>query len=84
MIKMKWVTLIPVFALGVLIAVSGCVNQEKIACLPEDREADACTTEYDPVCGYTSALTFKTYSNACMACVDQSVQYYTEGKCAIN
>ena len=43
---------------------------------------EACTMQYDPVCGETMDGRSKTYSNACSACSDRLVIGYAEGACA--
>jgi hypothetical protein len=73
-----------VMVLAVVTASSGCISSsERIECLPYSRTVENCATDYEPVCGH-SGFMFKTYPNACMACVDQNVEYYTDGKCLVN
>lgn len=62
--------------------------QKRTFCTPEQRNAEACTLEYKPVCGWYSeevqCVTYpcaETYSNQCMACSDEKVEYWTEGEC---
>lgn len=63
--------------------------QQKNYCTEESRNADACITLYQPVCGYfdpakITCIKFpcaETYSNSCVACVDANVEYWVEGKC---
>jgi len=60
-----------------------------IQCMPEQRAAEACTEEYAPVCGWSDPGKIQcmkypcaqTYSNACSACKDENVAYYTFGEC---
>lgn len=63
-------------------------KQKKFYCSAESREAEVCTRDYTPVCGWNDD-TIKcikypcasTYSNACGACQKPEVAYYTKGKC---
>jgi hypothetical protein len=64
------------------------VEKEKHYCSPESRNAEVCTMEYRPVCGWfnQSIKCFRypcaaTYSNPCFACADKKVDYWTEGEC---
>jgi putative hemolysin len=72
----------------------GC---KKIEIIPEEKlkavdciqpRSQACTKEYMPVCGWfnQSIQCIKypcagEYGNKCMACADEKVAYWTEGKC---
>jgi len=47
----------------------------------EDPRPQVCTLQYQPVCGFSSADEFKTYSNACSACSDQIVTGHRPGAC---
>ena len=42
---------------------------------------EACTMQYDPVCGEMTDGRSKTYSNACVACSDRLVTGYLKGAC---
>ena len=43
---------------------------------------EACTMQYDPVCGYDAAgRQLQTYGNACSACVNTEVHRFTPGEC---
>jgi hypothetical protein len=61
----------------------------KIYCQPSDREAEACIMIYQPVCGWfdsekVNCITHpcaETYSNPCVACMLEQVEYYTQGIC---
>lgn len=50
---------------------------EKNYCTKEQKQADICTMEYNPVCGNNE----QTYSNPCVACSSNEIEYYTEGEC---
>lgn len=50
-----------------------------IDCTDEQKQAEVCTKEYMPVCGYANEA-FLTYGNKCEAC--KSVDYYVQGECA--
>jgi hypothetical protein len=47
---------------------------------PNDRP-EFCTEQYDPVCGVSGGEAPQTYSNACHACADHSVDGYLPGPC---
>lgn len=47
----------------------------------EDPRPQVCTLQYQPVCGFSSADEFKTYSNACSACSDEIVTGHRPGAC---
>lgn len=53
-------------------------------CTPAQKAAEACTMQYEPVCGYTSGddTAPQTYGNACGACTTAAVVSYTEGACS--
>jgi hypothetical protein len=51
---------------------------EKNFCLPEQREAEVCTTEWEPVCGFREDNSSELYSNSCFACMDPEIIYWTE------
>ena len=52
-------------------------NNESVACTPEQKNADFCTMQYDPVCGSDS----RTYGNSCVACQSETVESYTMWEC---
>lgn len=43
---------------------------------------EACTMQYDPICGEMTDGRSKTYANACSACSDRRVIGYTIGACS--
>lgn len=47
------------------------------ACTQEQKQAEACTLQYDPVCGDNE----ETYGNACGACSSGDIEYYFDGEC---
>jgi len=65
-----------------------CPEKTKTYCTAEQRNAEVCTMEYRPVCGWfdQSIQCIKypcaaTYANYCSACIDAKVAYWTEGEC---
>lgn len=65
----------------------GC-EDEKITYCDSENRPEACTKEYLPVCGHFNeniqcikAPCAETYGNACVACSDEKVSYWTEGEC---
>ena len=51
-------------------------------CTDEEKAAQMCTMEYNPVCGWSNLSVSKTYGNACMACA-AGVEYYESGECLV-
>ena len=60
---------------GVVSAIED-IHQQKTFC--KSPRSHICPMIYMPVCGKP---TYKTYSNGCVACSDESVDYYIKGKC---
>lgn len=63
-------------------------EMEKTYCTPKQRLAQACTMEYNPVCGWFNQTIrcfaypcAATYGNPCTACADDKVSYWTAGEC---
>lgn len=62
---------------------------EETYCTPESRNAEVCTTDYFPVCGWfnpaeVQCVTYPcaiTASNPCQACINEEVLYWTPGAC---
>jgi hypothetical protein len=52
-------------------------EEDKVYCTDEQRNTTVCYTLYDPVCGSDG----NTYSNDCIACRNQRVEWYTQGEC---
>ncbi|MFH0929184.1 MAG: hypothetical protein V1818_02380 [Candidatus Aenigmatarchaeota archaeon] len=50
-------------------------------CTEEEKQAEICTMEYAPVCGFKIDGTSQTYGNKCGACSDD-VDYWEIGECA--
>jgi hypothetical protein len=51
-------------------------------CTESEKQADACTLEYAPVCGFKTDGTTETYGNGCQACADKVV-YWETGECSV-
>ncbi len=49
---------------------------EKVFCTEEEKSAEICTMEYNPVCGSDT----QTHGNPCSACAT-GIEYYTIGEC---
>ncbi len=65
-------------------------SEEKNFCISESRKADVCLEIYEPVCGWFNSTIncikypcAQTYSNECFACINPSVEYWTDGKCPV-
>ncbi|MFQ5531359.1 MAG: hypothetical protein ACE5ES_01960 [Candidatus Nanoarchaeia archaeon] len=66
------------------------IPKDAILCSQESRNAQACIEIYQPVCGFVKVecittpcnLDPQTFSNSCFACMNDRVQYYTQGECS--
>ena len=64
-------------------------DKEKAFCSENSREMNVCVKIYAPVCGWFDSDKVRcikypcamTYSNSCHACIDEKVEYYTQGEC---
>ena len=63
---------------------------EKKLCPPNSKNVDACTADYNPVCGWFNqnikCIKFPcaaNFPNSCNACKDSKVESYTVGECPI-
>ncbi|MBI4144835.1 hypothetical protein HY493_01355 [Candidatus Woesearchaeota archaeon] len=77
-------------ALLVLAACSSKAPEVKeTLCTPEQKQADFCTADYAPVCGWFDSEKVQCikypcaadYSNSCQACRDENVKSWSAGKC---
>jgi len=65
------------------------VEENRVYCTEEQKQADACIEIYQPVCGYSDSDKIKclvypcasTYSNSCFACIAEDVLYWVDGIC---
>lgn len=66
-------------------------EKKVILCTDEQKNSNACTTNYEPVCGLVQIQCIttpcnpipETFSNNCYACLQDNVISYTEGECSI-
>jgi hypothetical protein len=52
--------------------------KQPFQCSSESRGAEACISLYEPVCSYDGQSQF---SNSCFACINSSIEFYTQGEC---
>ena len=62
-------------------------EEDKVYC-PEEKGGDFCIQEYKPVCGWFNenikCIKYpcaETFSNSCFACLNEDVEYWTDGEC---
>jgi hypothetical protein len=67
---------------------TACPEAKGTACTDEQKNAEVCTLEYAPVCGWFNQTIqcfkypcAKDYGNKCQACSDAKVAYWTNGEC---
>ncbi|VVB77981.1 Uncharacterised protein [uncultured archaeon] len=65
-----------------------CSTDKKTYCTPKQKKAEICPMYYSATCGWFNnsikCLKYpcaQTFSNPCVACADEKVEYYTEGEC---
>ncbi|MFC2142838.1 hypothetical protein ACFLQN_00385 [Candidatus Aenigmatarchaeota archaeon] len=58
----------------------GTYGDNRIYCQEDQRGVGACTMDYTPVCGFSDDGS-ETYSNGCVACTNENVNYYIPGEC---
>ncbi|KAL4438804.1 hypothetical protein ABPG74_013477 [Tetrahymena malaccensis] len=73
----------------ICLALVGFCTAANFICTPEMKQNKNCSREYNPVCGvkmdpnksskYSSIKS--TYSNKCIACSEEDVEFYAEGSC---
>jgi hypothetical protein len=56
-------------------------DNEILDAMCSEPRPEVCTMEHDPVCGYKSDGTSKTYSNGCSACTEKEIIGYNNGEC---
>ncbi len=69
-----------IFIVGCQVPITEPVNEDVHFCTEEEKEAEVCTMEYALVCGDN----MKTYSNGCIACSSEKIDYYVEGECELS
>jgi hypothetical protein len=59
-------------------------EKDKNFCTPEQRTAQVCPSFWEPVCGNAFEISQKpkTFSNSCIACMYDSVDYWIKGECS--
>ncbi|MEK6945362.1 MAG: hypothetical protein AABW63_01060 [Nanoarchaeota archaeon] len=88
------VILLAIFAIAIVSNILSNNNskpqeESKIYCNTQSRDVDVCTEIYSPVCGWFDSSKIQcikypcaqTFSNSCFVCMDEKVEYYTEGEC---
>jgi len=80
---------ITIFLLIFILQVSFLQAARKHQCPNGSENTEACTLDYNPVCGYYTqdcpeGKCPQTYPNSCSACAEEKVKYYTEGQCEVD
>lgn len=64
------------------------MNPKKTYCTKEQKSAEFCPEYYSATCGWfkesINCIKYpcaQTFSNPCFACMDENVEYYTQGEC---
>ena len=65
------------------------IEENRVYCTEEQKQADVCIEIYQPVCGYSDPEKIKcfrapcalTFSNSCFACLDKDVLYWVDDIC---
>ncbi|EAR99248.1 kazal-type proteinase inhibitor 1 (macronuclear) [Tetrahymena thermophila SB210] len=74
------------FAIVFAIIMTVCAASN-IKCTEKQKQAIACTYEYEPVCGVKLdeksqyIQKYSTYGNKCQACGEEGVEFYAVGEC---
>ena len=55
----------------------GVCKKDEHICSDQEKQAEICTMEYNPVCGDND----KTYGNPCSACASKEINSWTLGDC---
>jgi hypothetical protein len=75
----------PVVHITLVLMIAACTSKPPIdpeeMTLCKNPRPQACTMEYDPVCGHTENGKSASYSSACTACSDSKIIAYTAGDC---
>lgn len=84
----RWILPLVIFASMMLTSSCVEIDEDVHFCTEEQRDAEACTREYDPVCGWykedvecKSTPCAETASNPCEACRNPDVEFWTKGEC---
>ncbi|NCO11808.1 hypothetical protein CO038_03565 [Candidatus Pacearchaeota archaeon CG_4_9_14_0_2_um_filter_39_13] len=81
-----------IVVLAVVVSAIIAVNygtENRVYCVPEDREGEACIEVYEPVCGWfnpekVDCIKYpcaENFGNSCFSCSNPDVLYYTKGEC---
>ncbi|MDD2678432.1 MAG: Kazal-type serine protease inhibitor [Candidatus Nanoarchaeia archaeon] len=77
-LMLVFVSVLIIIALSIIINnINNDVPENAHICTAEEKAAEFCTLEYNPVCGDDG----ETYGNACAACSSKNINYYVLGEC---